>query len=204
MEKNSKAMKNLKYLLLVSVLGLFASCSEDEPEYTPMSVSKISTVLDREEGIEQADLTQYIIVQGKGLSAVSSILVNDIPVDMDEVYVEDTEVTFSIPRVIPGEVNNLVTLSSGKETVTAPLVVYIRCILVLVLLKSPAQDMPVLPAALPASGELPLLQEGPHLLRLQGDEPVGVVSQQAVDLWGKAVAQLATNESAVHQQITSL
>lgn len=125
MVKKSKAMKNLKYLLLVSVLGLFASCSEDEPEYTPMSVSKISTVLDREEGIEQADLTQYIIVQGKGLSAVSSILVNDIPVDMDEVYVEDTEVTFSIPRVIPGEVNNLVTLSSGKETVTAPLVVYI-------------------------------------------------------------------------------
>ncbi len=52
--------------------------------------------------------------------------------------------------------------------------------------------------------KLPLAQEIPYLLRLQRDEPVGVVPQQAVDFWGKAVAQLAADEPAVHQQITSL
>lgn len=117
--------KNEYILLLMLILCLFLSCSDDEPEYVPMSVSKISTVLDREQSIEQADLAQYIIVQGKGLSAVSSIFVNDIPVNMEDIYIEDHEITFPIPRVIPGEVNNLVTLKSAQETVTIPLTVYI-------------------------------------------------------------------------------
>ena len=52
--------------------------------------------------------------------------------------------------------------------------------------------------------ELPLFQKLPHLLRLQGNEPVGVVAQQAVDFGRKTVAELSADESAVHQQITSL
>lgn len=119
-------MNNFKYIFsLISALFLFISCSENEYEYTPISITKVSTILDREQGIEQADLAQYIIVQGNGLSTVSSIFVNDVSVNMDEVYIEDNEITFPIPRIIPIEVNNLITLHSDKETVTTPLKVYI-------------------------------------------------------------------------------
>lgn len=121
-------MKTLKYILFVLMIlgcGLFSSCSDDEAGYAPLSVTKVSTVTDREQGIDKANLAQYIIVQGTGLNAVKSILVNDVAVDMLEAYVTANEITFPIPRVIPEEVNNLITLSTESATVTTPLSVFV-------------------------------------------------------------------------------
>lgn len=117
-------MKTLKYILLVLVLlgcGWFTSCKEDDNEYAPLSITKVSTVLDRKEGISVAELAQYIIVQGAGLHTVNSILVNDVPVDLNDAYITSDEITFQVPRVIPGEVNNLITLISADQKVTVPI-----------------------------------------------------------------------------------
>ena len=106
-------MKTLKYTLLVLAIlgcGAFSSCSDDDEAIAPLSVAKVSTVTDRKEAIDKANLAQYIIVQGTGLNAVTSILVNDVPVDMLEAYITSNEITFPIPRVIPENVNNLITL----------------------------------------------------------------------------------------------
>ena len=68
--KIEDAMKTFRYILFVWVMlgcGLFASCEDDEVEYAPLAVTRVSTVLDREQGIDQANLAQYIIVQGTGL-----------------------------------------------------------------------------------------------------------------------------------------
>ena len=111
--KIEDAMKTFRYILFVWVMlgcGLFASCEDDEVEYAPLAVTRVSTVLDREQGIDQANLAQYIIVQGTGLNAVNSILVNDVQVDLKDAYITSGEITFPIPRVIPGEINNLITL----------------------------------------------------------------------------------------------
>ena len=121
-------MKTLKYTLLVLAIlgcGIFSSCSDDEETIAPLSVAKVSTVTDRKEAIDKANLAQYIIVQGTGLNAVTSILVNDVPVDMLEAYITSNEITFPIPRVIPENVNNLITLSTGSATVTTPLSVFV-------------------------------------------------------------------------------
>lgn len=121
-------MKTLKYILFVLMIlgcGLFSSCSDDEASYAPLSVTKVSTVTDREQGIDKANLAQYIIIQGTGLDAVKAILVNDVAVDMLEAYVTANEITFPIPRVIPEEVNNLITLSTESVTVTTPLSVFV-------------------------------------------------------------------------------
>ena len=126
--KIEDAMKTFRYILFVWVMlgcGLFASCEDDEVEYAPLAVTRVSTVLDREQGIDQANLAQYIIVQGTGLNAVNSILVNDVQVDLKDAYITSGEITFPIPRVIPGEINNLITLGSGNSTVTAPISVFI-------------------------------------------------------------------------------
>ena len=121
-------MKTLKYTLLVLAIlgcGAFSSCSDDDEAIAPLSVAKVSTVTDRKEAIDKANLAQYIIVQGTGLNAVTSILVNDVPVDMLEAYITSNEITFPIPRVIPENVNNLITLSTGSATVTTPLSVFV-------------------------------------------------------------------------------
>ena len=104
---------------------LLCSCSDDEEAQAPLSVTKVSTVTDREQAIDKADLAQYVIVQGTGLDAVTSILVNDVPVDMLEAFVTANEITFPIPRVIPENVNNLITLSTGTTSVTTPLSVFV-------------------------------------------------------------------------------
>ena len=121
-------MKTVKYVLVMLMtagLGIFASCSDNENSCTPLSITRISTVTDREQGLEVANLAQYIIVQGTGLDGVKSILVNDVPVDMSNAYTTANEITFPIPRVIPVEVNNLITLSTATESTTAPLSVFI-------------------------------------------------------------------------------
>lgn len=121
-------MKILKYTLLVLVIlgcGVFSSCSDDEGTIAPLNVTKVTTVTDRKEAIDKADLAQYIIVQGTGLNAVTSISVNAVPVNMLEAYITSNEITFSIPRVIPQKVNNVITLSTDSETVTTPLSVFI-------------------------------------------------------------------------------
>ena len=121
-------MKTLKYTLLVLAVlgcGIFSSCSDDDEAIAPLNVTKVSTVTDRKEAIDKANLAQYIIVQGTGLNAVTSILVNDVPVDMLEAYITSNEITFPIPRVIPENVNNLITLSTGITTVTTPLSVFV-------------------------------------------------------------------------------
>ena len=92
-------MKTLKYTLLVLAIlgcGAFSSCSDDDEAIAPLSIAKVSTVTDRKEAIDKANLAQYIIVQGTGLNAVTSILVNDVPVDMLEAYITSNETPLSV------------------------------------------------------------------------------------------------------------
>lgn len=121
-------MKTFRYILFAWVIlgcGLFTSCKDDEVEYAPLAITRVSAVSDREQAIEQVDLGQYIIVQGSGLNAVSTLLINDVVVDLDNAYITPKEITFSVPRTIPGEVNNLITLMSDQATVTTPVSVFI-------------------------------------------------------------------------------
>ena len=126
--KTEDTMKTFRYILLAWVIlgcGLFTSCKDDEVEYAPLAITRVSAVSDREQAIEQVDLGQYIIVQGSGLNAVNSLLINDVVVDLDNAYITPKEITFSVPRTIPGEVNNLITLMSDQATVTTPVSVFI-------------------------------------------------------------------------------
>lgn len=90
-------MKTFRYILFAWVIlgcGLFTSCKDDEVEYAPLAITRVSAVSDREQAIEQVDLGQYIIVQGSGLNAVSTLLINDVVVDLDNAYITPKEITF--------------------------------------------------------------------------------------------------------------
>lgn len=119
-------MKALKYIfisLIISGCGIFASCSDDDKVTEPLTIAKVSSVLDREVGINTAELAQYIIVQGTGLDATQSILVNDVEVNLKTAYITRNEITFPVPRVVPLEVNNLITLKSSGATITTPIII---------------------------------------------------------------------------------
>lgn len=121
-------MKILKYtsaLLLMISSAFWLSCSDSDKLNEPLTVSKVSTVLDREVAISSAELAQYIIIQGTGLNAVNSIVVNDIEIDLKLAYITSAEITFPVPRAVPREISNLMTLKAGSQTVTTPLEVNI-------------------------------------------------------------------------------
>lgn len=117
-------MKTIRNLTLILLAFVAASCSDDEVNYAPLSVTQV-TDINHEQVLQSADLAQYIVIQGTGLNAVQSIMFNDIAVDMLEAYVTENEIVLSIPRVIPTNVNNLITLKSATETVTVPFEVFV-------------------------------------------------------------------------------
>lgn len=116
-------MKTFKYTFIFLITfgcAFLFSCSDDDKSFDPLTISKVSTVIDREVAINTAELAQYIIVQGTGLDAVTTILVNDVEVDLKTAYISDNEIVFPVPRVVPENVNNLITLKSETTTVTTP------------------------------------------------------------------------------------
>lgn len=126
-----KALKYILIFLIISGCGIFVSCNNDDDNNTePLSVTKVSTVLDRKSAINTAELAQYIIVQGTGLNATKSILVNDVEVDMRTVYITNDEITFPVPRVVPGEVTNLITIKSLGSSVTASINIIVPDLLI--------------------------------------------------------------------------
>lgn len=121
-------MKALLYIISV-VIGFsvcMTSCEDSESEAEDMlSISKITNITDRGTPIGTANLAQFILIHGQGLNQVSAIKVNDVDVDMKEAYVTGREICFSIPRTVPDEVNNLVTLIAPEKEVTYPLEVFV-------------------------------------------------------------------------------
>lgn len=121
-------MKTLKYILLLLMVlgcGFFTSCKDEEVAYAPLSVTKISSVVDRETAITMAGLSQCVIIQGTGLDAVDFISINSVPVDLKNAFLTPTELTFPIPRVIPESLNNKVIIGAGDTKMEYPLEVFI-------------------------------------------------------------------------------
>lgn len=126
-------MKTLKYIivaLLAVGTGLLTACKEEETTNEPLSVTKISTVVDREVGITVANLAQYVIIQGTGLNNVHAIRVNDVDVDLKQAYITTHEITLQIPRVVPGEISNTITLTANNQTISAPIEVNVPSMVV--------------------------------------------------------------------------
>jgi hypothetical protein len=120
-------------LSLVVLLGavLSVSCSEDDSGCGTPEITRVSTAQNRMEAIAGGNMGDFIIIQGRELCGVQSLLVNDVEVDLRQAFVTATEITLQIPRVVPQEVTNQITLTTGGGTVTTslavsvpPLVVY--------------------------------------------------------------------------------
>jgi hypothetical protein len=110
-------------LFLVVLLGtvLSVSCSDDESGCGTPEITRVSTAQNRAETIAGGNMGDFIIIQGHDLCGVQSLLINDVEVDLRQAFITPAEITLQIPRVVPQEVSNQITLTTGGGSVTAPL-----------------------------------------------------------------------------------
>ncbi len=101
-KETMKTIITFKNIWLVGILfwGIaLAACSDDEDSATPITISSITTIKDLTTPITQAALGDFIAIHGTGLNIhnIDSVLVNNIRVDMKEVYAENNVLYMKIP-----------------------------------------------------------------------------------------------------------
>ncbi|UOG74000.1 glycan-binding surface protein [Hymenobacter tibetensis] len=107
--------------LLLGAFAFSACEKEDAPACSGApSVERISTPTNRTEGLTNGKLADWVIIQGSNFCGVSQVLFNDVEADLKDAYITPTEITLRIPRVVPKNVSNMVTIvSDAGSTETA-------------------------------------------------------------------------------------
>ncbi|OUJ70404.1 glycan-binding surface protein [Hymenobacter crusticola] len=106
--------------LLAGALS-FSSCKKDDDNVcggTP-AITQVSSATDRTASIAKGSLADWIIIQGSNFCNVQKIVFNDVEASLEDAYITPTEITVRVPRAIPKEVNNkisLVTAGGSAET----------------------------------------------------------------------------------------
>ena len=88
------------YLVGALLMGIsWTSCSDDNGVALPIELTNVTTIADMNTTIEEAALGDFIAVHGTGLDVhnIDSILIDDIKLDMQEVYTEDDILFIKIP-----------------------------------------------------------------------------------------------------------
>lgn len=111
--------------LLVSsffLLALLNACSEDKEDVF-MEISQITSIANLNTPITEASLGEFIAIHGPGMDMkkIDSICVNDVRVDMLEVYSENNTLFFPIPVKIAMEVTDKVYVYRKGDVVDFPL-----------------------------------------------------------------------------------
>lgn len=87
------------------------------------TVRKITTSADTTQAISIASLNQSIAIFGDNLSHIEGILVNDVELDLSQVFAKRHRLELVVPRILPGEVTNTLTIKTGLGETTVPLTV---------------------------------------------------------------------------------
>jgi len=95
---------------------------ESETSTGAPTIGKI-TLVDRETEISEANLSQLVLIQGTNLSGLESIKFNDIEADLKEAYIKAKEIIVPVPRILPGEVNDKVTITTELGQTSADLII---------------------------------------------------------------------------------
>ncbi len=93
--------------ILFFIISLFA-CSDENNDIKPITITKVTTVTDLNTAITEAALGDFIAIHGTGLDIhnIDSVLINDIKVDLLEVYTENDILYLKIPVKLARNVTN--------------------------------------------------------------------------------------------------
>lgn len=87
------------------------------------TVRKITTSADTTQAISVAALNQSIAIFGDNLSHVEGIRINDVELDLSQVFAKRHRLELVVPRILPGEVTNTLTIKTNLGETTVPLTV---------------------------------------------------------------------------------
>lgn len=127
--------QNLRTVVLAFiVISIIASCKKESAKEQCSGqpvITKISGTTDRTVSTEAGSLSDWIIIQGTDLCGVTKMMFNDIEVNLANAYITPNEITVSVPRGIPTEINDKVTLQSQGGSTTFDYKVSIPDLLIL-------------------------------------------------------------------------
>lgn len=115
-----QTIKNIVFLLCgLSLAGLLGvSCKKDsKPDYGIPTISRVEQPLDTT-GINSGSFTQWVVIYGSNLSSTQSVAFNDQVVTYKTIYASDSSVTVQIPRAIPQDISNTITLTTKGGSAT--------------------------------------------------------------------------------------
>lgn len=103
-------------LLLAGFFG--ASCKKSAgTNFGIPTITRVAQPLDSM-GIDSGSFTQWVIIYGANLASTQSVTFNDQAVAYKTLYASDTSVTVQIPRAIPQNVTNKITVTTKGGTAT--------------------------------------------------------------------------------------
>ena len=85
------------------------------------SIRKITTSADTATVISVAALDQSIAVFGDNLTDLESVAINDLELDLKEVFAKRHRLELIVPRKLPGTVTNTLRIVTRRGEVSAPL-----------------------------------------------------------------------------------
>jgi hypothetical protein len=107
----------LAFGLLLGVVALSA-CKKETEEMcggTP-GISSVSGPTNRTAAITSGSLADWVIIQGSNFCSVSSVTFNDVNADLKDAYITANEITLRVPRVVPKNVTNTITVTTPGGT----------------------------------------------------------------------------------------
>lgn len=111
----------MAYGLLLGAVALSA-CKKETEEMCggAPGISSVSGPTNRSAAITSGSLADWVIIQGSNFCSVSSVAFNDVQADLKDAYVTANEITLRVPRVVPKNVTNTITVTTpGGSAQTA-------------------------------------------------------------------------------------
>lgn len=107
----------LAYGLVLSALGLSACKKEADAVCggTP-GINSVSGPTNRAVAVTSGSLADWIIIQGNNFCDVSGVAFNDVNADLKDAYITATEITLRVPRSVPKNVTNTITVTTAGGT----------------------------------------------------------------------------------------
>lgn len=86
-------------LAVFAAMMLLTACSDDDNTAEPLKLSGVTTLADMNTTIAEASMGSFIAVHGEGLDKanIDSVRINDIKIDLDEIYTENNVMYMKIP-----------------------------------------------------------------------------------------------------------
>ena len=109
-----------KVSLGIALAGTLAlgGCKKDDAEMCGgvPTASNVTSTTDRSTANATGSLADWVIIHGTNFCSVSKVSFNDVDVSLADAYVTATEITVQVPRSIPKNVTNTITVTTPGGT----------------------------------------------------------------------------------------